>query len=136
MAAILNREMSVPNFKIIVFFTTARLTGFMARLFQEMGINILEIHSRKSQSQRMKTSDEFRDGSDLILFSSDVSARGMDYPDISFVLQLGLTEREQYIHRLGRTVNCIDLYLLKIFLILSLYFFLISPFHFSCTSTF
>jgi ATP-dependent RNA helicase MSS116 len=102
--SILMREMSVPNFKIIVFFTTARLTGYMARLFQELKLNVLEIHSRKSQSQRTKCSDEFRDGKNLILFSSDVSARGMDYPDITFVLQVGLTEREQYIHRLGRTV--------------------------------
>ena len=31
------------------------------------------------------------------MFSSDVSARGMDYPDVSFVLQVGLTEREQYV---------------------------------------
>lgn len=103
--SVLMREMSVPNFKIIVFFTTARLTGYMARLFQELKFKVLEIHSRKSQSQRTKCSDEFRDGKNMILFSSDVSARGMDYPDITFVLQVGLTEREQYIHRLGRTAR-------------------------------
>ena len=40
-----------------------------------------------------------------ILASSDVSARGMDYPDVSFVLQMGSTVREQYIHRLGRTAR-------------------------------
>jgi ATP-dependent RNA helicase MSS116 len=103
--SVLMREMSVPNFKVIVFFTTARLTGYMARLFQELQFHVLEIHSRKSQAQRTKCSDEFRDGKNLILFSSDVSARGMDYPDITFVLQVGLTEREQYIHRLGRTAR-------------------------------
>lgn len=37
--------------------------------------------------------------------SSDVSARGMDYPDVSFVLQVGMTDRDQYIHRLGRTAR-------------------------------
>jgi len=41
----------------------------------------------------------------LILASSDVSARGMDYPDVTFVLQVGMTERDQYIHRLGRTAR-------------------------------
>ena len=58
---------------------------------------VLEIHSRRSQAQRTKTSDEFRKSKTAIMFSSDVSARGMDYPDVSFVLQVGLTEREQYV---------------------------------------
>jgi ATP-dependent RNA helicase MSS116 len=37
-----------------------------------------------------------------VLFSSDVSARGVDYPNVTHVLQFGLpASREQYIHRLG-----------------------------------
>jgi superfamily II DNA/RNA helicase len=39
------------------------------------------------------------------MFSSDVSARGVDYPDVSAVVQVGLTDKEQYIHRLGRTAR-------------------------------
>mmetsp|Transcript_27904 Transcript_27904/g.23407 ORF Transcript_27904/g.23407 Transcript_27904/m.23407 type:complete len:82 (+) Transcript_27904:1310-1555(+) len=81
----------------MVFFTTARVTGFMAELFNTMGLpcQVLEIHSRKSQPQRTKTSEFFRQPGNKILFSSDVSARGMDYPDVTHVLQVGLTEREQ-----------------------------------------
>lgn len=41
----------------------------------------------------------------MMMCSSDVSARGMDYPDVSFVLQVGMTDRDQYIHRLGRTAR-------------------------------
>ena len=33
-------------------------------------------------------SDAFRDGSNLVMFSSDVSARGMDYPDVTRVIQV------------------------------------------------
>jgi hypothetical protein len=40
-----------------------------------------------------------RTGKNVILASSDVSARGMDYPDVTFVLQVGMTDRDQYIHR-------------------------------------
>jgi ATP-dependent RNA helicase MSS116 len=98
-----------PNYKVIVFFTTARLTGFMADLFNsqqsKLGYSVLEIHSRKSQSVRQKASDKFRTAKSAVLFSSDVSARGMDYPDVTFVLQVGITERAQYIHRLGRTAR-------------------------------
>lgn len=41
-------------------------------------VKILEIHSRLSQVQRNKTSLIFRESGNKILFSSDVSARGMD----------------------------------------------------------
>jgi ATP-dependent RNA helicase MSS116 len=109
LATILDRETSQKPYKIMVFFTTARLTGFMAELFNSItkktGYKVLEIHSRKSQKQREKASKEFRDAKNAVMFSSDVSARGMDYPDVSFVLQVGLTDRSQYIHRLGRTAR-------------------------------
>ena len=106
--SILNREMSTAtgDYKIIVFFTTARLTGFMAKLFQDLiGNNVLEIHSRKSQNVRNITTSQFKVGKKLILFSSDVSARGMDYPDVSCIVQVGVTSKDQYIHRLGRTAR-------------------------------
>jgi len=108
-ASILAREASQQPYKIIVFCTTARLTGFMAELFNSVsdrtGFTVLEIHSRKSQAVRKRASDKFRDAKNAVLFSSDVSARGMDYPGVTFVLQIGLTDRAQYIHRLGRTAR-------------------------------
>eukprot|EP00339_Tiarina_fusa_P013438 CAMPEP_0117070600 /NCGR_PEP_ID=MMETSP0472-20121206/49601_1 /TAXON_ID=693140 ORGANISM="Tiarina fusus, Strain LIS" /NCGR_SAMPLE_ID=MMETSP0472 /ASSEMBLY_ACC=CAM_ASM_000603 /LENGTH=694 /DNA_ID=CAMNT_0004793773 /DNA_START=59 /DNA_END=2143 /DNA_ORIENTATION=- len=112
------------GFKIIAFFSTARLVGFFSDLFNH-GIvkhqsnnnnnnnkqnsisipNVIEIHSRKSQSARNKASDLFRASTGRsILFTSDVSARGVDYPNVTHVIQFGLPDsREQYIHRLGRT---------------------------------
>uniref|UniRef100_A0A7S4AEW1 ATP-dependent RNA helicase n=1 Tax=Pseudo-nitzschia australis TaxID=44445 RepID=A0A7S4AEW1_9STRA len=109
LANILERETKNNDYKIIVFFTTARLTGFMAELFNSVknqtGYDVLEIHSRKSQKQRERASDEFRKRKNAVMFSSDVTARGMDYPGVTFVLQVGLTDRSQYIHRLGRTAR-------------------------------
>lgn len=43
--------------------------------------------------QRTKTSDQFRTVKQGILFSSDVSARGVDYPDITMVLQVRVVQR-------------------------------------------
>ncbi|CAN0014177.1 unnamed protein product, partial [Phaeothamnion confervicola] len=105
-AAIADGTADGTGYKVIVFFTTARLTQFYAELCNLLGFNVLEMHSRKSQSHRNRVSDLFRNGSNLIMFSSDVSARGMDYPDISAVMQVGLpADRAQYIHRLGRTAR-------------------------------
>ncbi len=95
-----------PNHKVIVFFSTARECGFMAELCNVgLGFKVLEIHSRKSQGHRSKTAEQFKTSRNAILFSSDVSARGMDFPDVSLVVQIGLTTKEQYIHRLGRTAR-------------------------------
>ena len=38
---------------------------------------------------RIKVSTEFREGNNNIMFTSDVSARGMDYPEVSLVVQVG-----------------------------------------------
>lgn len=73
----------------MAFFVTARVTQFYCELFQAMGIPVLEMHSRKSQAQRTKAADQFRASKGgCIMFSSDVSARGVDYPDVSLVVQV------------------------------------------------
>jgi ATP-dependent RNA helicase MSS116 len=96
-----------PAAKVIVFFSTARECGFIAEFCNQIGIGIpvMEIHSRKSQGHRTKTADQFKAARTAVLFSSDVSARGMDYPDVTDVIQVGITTKEQYIHRLGRTAR-------------------------------
>lgn len=94
-----------PDFKVLVFCTSAKCTALFAEFYKKLGMNTLEIHSRKSQSFRTKASNEFRNHpGGVIMFTSDVSARGVDYPDVTFVVQVGTpASREQYIHRLGRT---------------------------------
>ncbi|OAE29575.1 hypothetical protein AXG93_702s1290 [Marchantia polymorpha subsp. ruderalis] len=94
-----------PDYKVLVFCTTARVTGLMAEISTNFGYNTLEIHSRKSQAFRTRVSDTFRNSTGgVIMFTSDVSARGVDYPDVTLVIQLGCPSgREDYIHRLGRT---------------------------------
>ncbi|KAL9270825.1 DEAD-box ATP-dependent RNA helicase 26-like protein [Drosera capensis] len=92
------------NYKVIVFCSTAMVTRLLASLLSELNLNVREIHSRKPQGYRTRVSDEFRKSKGLILVTSDVSARGVDYPDVTLVIQLGVpSDREQYIHRLGRT---------------------------------
>lgn len=92
------------DYKVLVFCTTAMVTRLVAGLLGELNLNVREIHSRKPQSYRTRISDEFRKSKGLILVTSDVSARGVDYPDVTLVVQIGLpSDRQQYIHRLGRT---------------------------------
>lgn len=62
------------------------------------------IHGQLSQERRSYTTERFRKAKSAILFSTDVTARGMDFPDVTHVIQVGLpSNREQYVHRIGRT---------------------------------
>ncbi|KAI8358225.1 P-loop containing nucleoside triphosphate hydrolase protein [Mortierella sp. GBAus27b] len=94
-----------PSGKIMVFLPTTRGTQLYASLFENMTpFPLYSLHSKKSQESRTKTSDRFRRSRGGVLFTSDVSARGVDYPDVSLVVQVGIpSSKEQYIHRVGRT---------------------------------
>ncbi|KAF8868383.1 P-loop containing nucleoside triphosphate hydrolase protein [Infundibulicybe gibba] len=85
-----------------------RHVSFAAALLEHIpGLpKVFEIHSRKSQSARGKAADGFKDAETGILICSDVVARGMDFPNVTLVMQLGLpSDSDQYIHRLGRTAR-------------------------------
>jgi superfamily II DNA or RNA helicase len=79
-------------YQVLVFCTTAMVTRLVADLLGELNLNVREIHSRKPQSYRTRVSDEFRKSKGLILVTSDVSARGVDYPDVTLVVQVRYVE--------------------------------------------
>ncbi|KAG7636044.1 Helicase superfamily 1/2 ATP-binding domain [Arabidopsis thaliana x Arabidopsis arenosa] len=78
---------NMPDYKIIVFCSTGMVTSLMYTLLREMKLNVREIHARKPQLHRTRVSDEFKESNRLILVTSDVSARGMNYPDVTLVIQ-------------------------------------------------
>ncbi|KAI1409679.1 DEAD-domain-containing protein [Hypoxylon sp. FL1857] len=98
-------------FKAIVFFSNTATVEFANRVFRNTafhrgptGIPVFDIHSKLNQAQRTRNADAFRRAKTGILLSSDVTARGMDFPRVSHVIQAGLPpDRDQYIHRVGRT---------------------------------
>ncbi|WVQ98006.1 hypothetical protein IAU59_005126 [Kwoniella sp. CBS 9459] len=100
-----------PHSKIIVFLPTTKLTMLTATLVRELkstlpnDLSVYEIHSRLDQNQRSRASERFRrDTKPSVLITSDVSARGVDYPGVTRVIQVGVpASAEQYIHRVGRT---------------------------------
>ena len=76
----------------------------MFLLLQEMKLNLKEIHSRKPQTYRTRISEELKESKRSVLITSDDSARGINYPDVTLVIHMGIpSDREKYIHRLGRT---------------------------------
>lgn len=98
------------NAKILVFFPTTSMVVYFTRLFQwALGRHVWSMHGQKSQTARNVTRQAFSAAHRGVLFTTDVSARGMDYPSITTVMQVGVpTGRDTYIHRLGRTGRGID----------------------------
>jgi ATP-dependent RNA helicase MSS116 len=99
-----------PALKAIVFCPTARHAGLLYHVFGHTGgaappkLPVFQMHSRMSQTQRTRTVDEFKATDRGLMFASDVVGRGMDFPDISLVVQIGVPgEKDQYVHRVGRT---------------------------------
>lgn len=96
--------------KALIFCSTARQAGLLYQLFASIADNapgklpVFQMHSRMSQPARNRTVEQFKEAKSGLLFASDVVGRGMDFPDISLVVQIGLpSDSEQYVHRVGRT---------------------------------
>ena len=87
--------------KTIIFAPTAALADWYSSL-----IPSLVLHSRHSQSKRTTITNQFKEMSSGVLVATDIIARGLDFPDITHVIQVGVpADRESYIHRLGRTAR-------------------------------
>ncbi|CAJ2509640.1 Uu.00g146660.m01.CDS01 [Anthostomella pinea] len=94
--------------KVIVFAPTAGLVDFYTDILQQSpGMpKILSLHARMTQSKRSKITEEFRQARSGVLIATDVIARGMDFPLVTNVFQVGLpSDKESYVHRLGRTAR-------------------------------
>jgi ATP-dependent RNA helicase MSS116 len=100
--------------KAIIFLPTTRFTILLSNLISSLrrhlpwGVHtdVFEIHSKKDQRQRDRASQGFRNttGGYQVLVTSDVSARGVDYPGVTRVIQVGIpSSRDIYVHRVGRT---------------------------------
>lgn len=107
LAALLEYEIQ-NNSKIIVFGVTANMVALFAKVFSQnmMPFKVFEIHSRLTQSSRTRTTEEFKAATSGIMFASDVVGRGMDFPNVDLVVQVGLpSSGDQYVHRVGRTAR-------------------------------
>lgn len=95
---------SNPDAKIMVFVRTKVRVGRVQKALERMGINAVALHGDMEQEDRFDTLDTFKSGRVKILLSTDVSARGIDIPDIDIVVNYDLPEiAENYVHRVGRT---------------------------------
>jgi len=90
--------------KVLVFGRTKRGADKLARDLARTGFRVSTIHGNKTQNQRQKSLELFRQGRVNILIATDVVARGIDVDNITHVINYELPETyDHYLHRIGRT---------------------------------
>lgn len=109
--------------KILVFVLTTDIVEFLYNLFDNakfkntdedgetfveeiFGVPIFKLHGNMSQGQRTTMFTKYRASKNGILFCTDVAARGLDVPNITWIVQYDApTEIKEYVHRIGRTAR-------------------------------
>ncbi|MBK5260242.1 MAG: DEAD/DEAH box helicase [Thermoanaerobaculia bacterium] len=89
---------------VLVFSRTKHGADKIARKLDAARIPTAALHSNRSQSQRIRALDAFKDGQVRVLVATDIAARGIDVQGISHVINFDFPMNpEDYVHRIGRT---------------------------------
>ena len=94
--------------KTIVFLSSCKQSRFVFEVFRRLrpGIPLQLLHGKMRQERRSLVYYDFCQKPECVLFATDVAARGLDFPNIDWVVQLDCPEdSETYIHRVGRTAR-------------------------------
>jgi translation initiation factor 4A len=87
----------------VIFANTRRKVDWLTEKMHEREFTVSSMHGDMSQQERDVIMREFRTGSSRVLITTDLLARGIDVQQVSLVINYDLpTNRENYIHRIGR----------------------------------
>ena len=120
---IIQESYSVPNFftkvnllnnllrnkqtfnKVLIFVAFKRTADMLFKHLEEVfGSETCVIHSNKTQNYRIRSIRQFDEGSNRILVATDVMARGLDFDEVSHVINFDTPDfPENYMRRIGRT---------------------------------
>ena len=90
--------------KILVFVRTKVRAERVKKAMERVDILSDTIHSDREQKERKSVMQGFRSGDLKILIATDVSARGIDIPNVEYVINYDMPQTgENYVHRVGRT---------------------------------
>ena len=89
--------------QLLLFSRTKHGADRIARDLKKKNIQAAAIHGDKSQKQRQKSLQSFKDSEIRVLVATDIAARGIDIDKLSYVLNYDIpNESETYVHRIGR----------------------------------
>jgi ATP-dependent RNA helicase RhlE len=90
--------------QVLVFTRTKLAASRLASVLDREGLEAVAIHSDRSQPERTRALEGFKNGTIRVLVATDVAARGLDIEELPHVVNFELPWNPQdYIHRIGRT---------------------------------
>eukprot|EP01056_Protomagalhaensia_sp_Gyna25_P003159 Protomagalhaensia_sp_Gyna_25__3158@NODE_288_length_4041_cov_58_999250_g222_i0_p1_GENE_NODE_288_length_4041_cov_58_999250_g222_i0NODE_288_length_4041_cov_58_999250_g222_i0_p1_ORF_typecomplete_len715_score106_75DEAD/PF00270_29/5_3e54DEAD/PF00270_29/4Helicase_C/PF00271_31/1_8e03Helicase_C/PF00271_31/5_8e33ResIII/PF04851_15/7_3e11ERCC3_RAD25_C/PF16203_5/4_2e10CMS1/PF14617_6/0_00019UTP25/PF06862_12/0_0011T4SSDNA_transf/PF02534_14/0_14Helicase_C_4/PF13871_6/0_3_NODE_288_length_4041_cov_58_999250_g222_ len=90
--------------RVLVFVETKKKADVIEDYLCHQGLAATSIHGDRSQAERTRALELFKNGKCPILVATDVAARGLDIHSITWVINLDLPHNiEDYVHRIGRT---------------------------------
>ncbi|MDQ5884635.1 MAG: ATP-dependent helicase RhlE [Pseudomonadota bacterium] len=88
----------------LIFTKTKHAANKLVKYLYHSGIESMAIHGDKTQSQRIKALESFKNGKIPFLIATDIASRGIDIQDLDLVINYELPQvAEDYVHRIGRT---------------------------------
>lgn len=88
----------------IIFTSTKKGTDELQRLLKREGIKAESIHGDRTQDERNRALDSFKNGKVPVIVATDVLARGIDIKGVSIIINYDVPHNsDDYIHRIGRT---------------------------------
>ncbi len=89
---------------VLVFSRTKHGADKINRHLERANVESVAIHSGRTQNQRQRALDGFKNGDYRVMVATDIAARGIDVSGISHVINFDVPAMpEDYIHRIGRT---------------------------------
>ncbi|XP_030643391.1 ATP-dependent RNA helicase DDX18 [Chanos chanos] len=95
--------------KLMVFFSSCMSVKFHYELLNYIDLPVMAIHGKQKQTKRTTTFFQFCNADSGILLCTDVAARGLDIPEVDWIVQYDPPDDpKEYIHRVGRTARGIN----------------------------
>ena len=89
---------------VLIFVETRRNADELEDFLMRQNYQAISIHGDKSQFEREKALNSFKNGYKMILVATAVAARGLDIPNVKIVCNFDLPNCiDDYVHRIGRT---------------------------------
>jgi ATP-dependent RNA helicase RhlE len=89
--------------QVLLFSRTKHGADRIVRKLQQKNLSCAAIHGDKTQNQRQRALNQFKEGKIRLLVATDIAARGIDIDKLQYVINFDIpNESETYVHRIGR----------------------------------
>ncbi|XP_055017956.1 probable ATP-dependent RNA helicase DDX31 [Boleophthalmus pectinirostris] len=114
LAALILDKCQVNQNKMVVFVSSCEVVEFLHRLLSfvlnkpsaNQTLSFLRLHGNMKQEERVEVFGQFSKARSGVLLCTDVAARGLDLPQVSWIVQFTApVSVAEYVHRAGRTAR-------------------------------